>query len=107
MTVRKVKSGAVITSVPNLSKDALTVLQPHADRRIRAFLRDPGDAEAAFWTVVYGKVVVPHSVAVAVAKELEACELRVADLVVAGWRPLALQKLAALQPRKNARILTP
>lgn len=72
-----------------MNLDERKALEPHAARPIRAFLRDPGDAEGAFWTLVYGRTVVTHATAIAVAAELEASGRKVGDLL-GGWRPAAL-----------------
>jgi len=88
MTVRKITRAA-----PKPQGDPAEILGPHAGRQISAFLKAPRGAEDAFWTLVYGRTVVPHDVAKAVVRELEASTILVGQLIVSGWRPLALQKL--------------
>lgn len=74
------------------------LLEPHAKRKIRAFIvaPDPGNHRDsnvfdAFWSLIYGgeAAAVDHSTAVAVEKELLTTNKRVGDLLD-GWRPTAL-----------------
>lgn len=72
-----------------------TVLEPHAHRTIRGFLRaaEEDDPEVwAFWNLIYGgpDVAVDHATAIAVERELAESLHTVGD-VLKGWRPEALK----------------
>lgn len=69
--------------------DPAFILGPHALRPIRAFLAHPGEAEAAFWAVIYGDGEVSHETALAVAAELEHSTVKI-ERLLAGWRPRSL-----------------
>jgi hypothetical protein len=81
-----------------MSDDAHELLEPHARRKLRTFMRapDPGnhsDSKVwdAFYAVLYGRDVVTHDTALAVEAELKDSERTIGD-VLAGWKPAALER---------------
>lgn len=71
-------------------------LEPHAKRRVRAFIRrmerEPDHAaHRAFWDVLFASHPnITHEIAVRVAVELMRTDKTVQDLID-GWRPVALR----------------
>jgi len=70
--------------------DPRELLAKHEARPIRAFLERPGDAEAAFWDLLYGGSEISHETATRVASELESSAVTVGRFL-AGWRPASLK----------------
>ena len=70
-----------------LQEASLEILDKHKARSVRAFLLRPGEAEQAFWDIIYAKHHrVSHRTAKKVASHLERSQKRVRD-VIKGWVP--------------------
>ena len=83
------------------------LLEPHAGRTIRSFLRThsaPEDpAAVAFWNLIYdGSPSVTHYLAVLTAADLSNSDHTIAELL-AGWRPSVLTDHPEAGPRIHSQ----
>lgn len=84
-----------------MTSEQRQLLEPHAKRKVRAFMVEPDrgnhrDTKVfdAFMALIYGDRTVTHATALAVDAELMSCTRTVRD-VLEGWRPEALAKCTA------------